>query len=82
MYKINDIEEIFDSNKELPKFAWPGGYPLFYRTSYHHIVCPKCANKMIRNEDEYEDITHYDANYEDEDLYCHECSEKIECAYE
>lgn len=75
LIKKMELEEI----KELPSGTFPGGYPLFYITSFGNIICPDCANEIIN--DEYEDIVGYEINYESE-MYCQECSKAINPAYE
>src|SRR5690606_3191805 len=66
-------------------YAWPGGYPLFYVTEDNGVLCPRCANKNRRlclsPDDPQWHVVDYDINYEDEDLYCDNCSQPIECAY-
>lgn len=52
-----------------------GCYPLFYLHSDYSVLCYKCADK------EKTDLIGADCNYEDPDLYCDECSERIESAY-
>jgi len=67
-----------ENNGELPHVAWPGLYPMFYIDDQGNTLCPKCANKH----DEYSGtIIEYTINWEDENLYCDDCSEKIESAY-
>ncbi len=70
---------------ELDYYAWPGGYPLFYITKDSVILCPKCTNENIELlSDPYDPqwyIVGYDINYEDSDLYCDHCGERIESAY-
>mgnify|MGYP006953693371 FL=1 len=66
-------------------YAFPGGYPLFYITKDCGVLCPKCCNenKELLN-DEYDPqwfIIAYDVNWEDENMYCDHCNEKIESAY-
>ena len=65
--------------------VWPGGYPLFYITEDCGILCPKCCNenKELLN-DEYDSqwfVIDYEVNWEDENMYCDHCNEKIESAY-
>lgn len=64
-------------NGELPTFAWPGGYPLFYLDNADDVLCPKCAN----NKQLLLQIVAADINYEDACLYCDHCDERIESAY-
>lgn len=75
------------ANKEWEKWAWPGGYPLFYVCKDNEPICPACCNREIaRTADPARDdpqwtIVGVDINYEDEDLYCSHCAEHIESAY-
>lgn len=59
----------------LPAYAWPGGYPMFYLDAENCILCPKCANKGEIAP------TAYSVNWEDPQLFCEECNERIESAY-
>lgn len=87
--KVTD--STFNSNGELPDFAFPGGYPLFYVTGNSDVLCPDCANESHRNraemiadgDEEWADapITDYDINYEDASLFCDNCGRRIEPAY-
>ena len=62
---------------KLPKWAWPGGYPLYYLDNENNVLCPACASK-----DGYEsEPVACDVNWEDPDLYCDDCGERIESAY-
>jgi hypothetical protein len=71
------------------KYAWPGGYPMFLVMADGEAVCMNCATKneelLLRaTNDGYgedwvcETVT---VNWEDTDLYCAHCEEKIESAY-
>ncbi len=66
-------------------YAWPGGYPLFYITIDYGILCPKCCNEnKDLLSDEYDPqwyVIAYEVNWEDENMYCDHCNEKIESAY-
>lgn len=69
---------ILDEQGNLPAYAWPGGYPVYYLDADNMVLCPDCANKC----DEYTSaIVAYDANYEDDSLYCEDCGCRIESAY-
>lgn len=78
-----DIEKLIQKQEQvsdlLPSYAWPGGYPLYYIDDSHYELCPHCAQKA--KEDEQITITSWAVNWEDEDLYCEECNERIESAY-
>lgn len=78
-------------NKELPRnddgtlisYAWPGGYPVYYLDKEDSVLCPACANK---SEEDNADFPAFlpvacDVNWEDESLYCDDCSCRIESAY-
>lgn len=73
--------------KEWEKWAWPGGYPLFYVCADGEPICPACCNCEIAltadpaRDDPQWTIVGVDINYEDEDLYCSHCSAHIESAY-
>lgn len=81
------------SRKPLDSFAWPGGYPMFYIFADGGCICPKCANANIeqidadirvgghRNSHGGWAINAADVNYEDPDLACDHCGERIESAY-
>ena len=73
------LQKLTDENKgKLPSFAWPGGYPIFYLDNQNNVLCPECANK--HNEYSGTIIAH-DINWEDNNLYCNDCSKRIESAY-
>lgn len=75
MPKITD--EIRLSDGTFPTHAWPGGYPLYYLSDDGQVWCPECANL----ENAEPEITHYEVNYEDPELYCDGCGALIESAY-
>ena len=62
----------------LPGYAWPGGYPMYYLDAENNVLCVKCAND---NDDYNAAITGADVNWEDANLHCDHCSERIESAY-
>jgi len=63
----------------LPKYAWPGGYPLAYLSRRGNVLCPDCANESLEDEDD--PPVDGGANWEDPSLYCDDCSQRIESAY-
>jgi len=77
--KVREIVCHGNGYVQLPAYAWPGGYPIFYFTDYGNVLCPDCANDCMAD-DEYETVIDYDANWEDPELYC-ECGKRIESAY-
>lgn len=84
-----NLEEFIDNDGEFQSYAWPGGYPLCYVTADNGTLCPRCCtdNKELiesainsHDDDQWEIVT-FEVNYEDPDLYCDNCYQKIECAY-
>jgi hypothetical protein len=72
------LEDIRDKDGNLPAYAWPGGYPLYYVTRDGMAVCPECANREIDQAQEPIDVgTHW----EGDPLQCDDCSTMIESAY-
>jgi hypothetical protein len=71
------------------KFAWPGGYPLYFIADDGQPLCFDCVRKefaliarsMIGNYRDGWTIAACDINYEDEDCYCAHCNKQIEPAY-
>lgn len=62
------------------KFTKTGGYPIFYRMDvYDH--CPDCALELTESTSRFDGTTVAAVNYEDPDLYCDECEDRIESAY-
>jgi hypothetical protein len=80
MLKIESLKEEIEKGNilKLPNCSSIGGYPLYYISSYNNLYCANCANELLNCE--YEDITNYDINYEDDSMYC-ECGNKINSAY-
>lgn len=69
-----------DSNLKLAKYVWPGGYPLFYLTKRGDCLCPDCAQVSI--DSSHEDVVIIaDTNWEDNELYCDDCNNRIPSAY-
>lgn len=86
---MTDTEKTFRNDKgAFDKYAWPGGYPIFYLMEDGGVICPDCANKeseLIRvsreDHDKQWQIAAADINWEDASLYCDHCSQRIESAY-
>lgn len=75
------LDAIRDKDGKLPAYAWPGGYPMFYLDGYCEVLCPDCANKPDYEPGDKQYPEAYDVNWEDESLYCADCSKRIESAY-
>jgi|ERR1700743_135009 len=73
------------------KYAWPGGYPLYFITTEGEALSFEAVRKGWRNVvasvagyaggDSTWHITAIDTNWEDGALYCAESGERIESAY-
>jgi len=71
------------------KFAWPGGYPVFAICSDGAALCHQCVldNYRIIRESQRDNlrdgwqVSATDINYENPDLYCDHCGDRIESAY-
>lgn len=74
----NRIERLYRVGGKLPAYIWPGGYPLYYiAAETGEVFCTECANQQ----DAEPEITHYDVNWEDGELFCCGCGQRIESAY-
>ena len=86
---MNHIKALLaDNDNKFPSYAWPGGYPIFYVCKDNGVLCPTCANdnrKLVdaakQDNDPQWDVVAADVNYEDDSLYCDNCSQRIESAY-
>jgi hypothetical protein len=71
------------------EYAWPGGYPMFLLTSDGGCLHFDCVKKNLRSvldsvRNQLRDGWRVEAteiNYEDVDLYCDDCCNRIESAY-
>jgi hypothetical protein len=70
-------------NGQLPTYAWPGGYPVYYLAKDNGVLCPKCANEFTegRDNDTQLEPVAFDVNWEDPQLFCEHCNTRIESAY-
>jgi hypothetical protein len=66
------------ANEPLPKYAWPGGYPIYYVDGEDNVLCASCANG---DTDASQAAVEYGINWEDGELICDDCGNAIECAY-
>ena len=73
-----EIDKMRDDKGQLPVYAWPGGYPIYYMAAEDsNVWCPACANVADPSV-----IAAAGINWEDASLYCDQCSKRIESAYE
>ena len=71
------------------EYAWPGGYPMYFVTSdgaAMHFECVKenlysVIDSIRRDISDGWKVIGTDINYEDGDLTCDHCNERIESAY-
>lgn len=78
-----------DDNGNLPAYAWPGGYPVYYLCADGGVLCPTCANtepaawEADKHCPDYRQwrIVAGEVNWEDPCLTCDHCSKRIESAY-
>lgn len=73
-----------ENDGTVPKWAWPGGYPLFYVCEDGGDICSDCVNhdEGFREIDAPDwNVNGYAINYEDPELYCDGCGRRIESAY-
>jgi hypothetical protein len=66
----------------LDRYAFPGGYPLYYIDGEGQALCPDCATKSLGDYTcpSFRPVA-ADINYEDPALHCDDCSQRIESAY-
>ena len=80
---MNNLDTIRNDKGELPAFAWPGGYPMFYVDGDGQCLCATCATKSLNDPDEipsFKPIA-YDVYYEGPTMQCDNCNADIESAY-
>jgi hypothetical protein len=71
----------------LPAYAWPGGYPIYYLTADNGCLCPGCANgengsdASETNEDKSWRVVAYGIHYEGDPIICDHCGGENESAY-
>lgn len=77
-----------DEDGTYTKFAWPGGYPVFYIVADCGVLCADCANgpECRQAQADYPDDNQWriiagEINYEDPFLTCDNCGDRIESAY-
>ena len=75
------------------KYAWPGGYPLAVVMADGECLCPECTRKewrlivantldTISNSANISwRVTNTRVNWENPNLYCAHCNDKIQSAY-
>jgi len=69
------------SDNTLCKYTFVGGYPLFYLDSRDSVVCRDCAQESLKDIVVAFQPIAYGINWEDPHMYCDNCSNRIESAY-
>lgn len=86
-----NIRTVSDYRKAIRNgaYAWPGGYPLYFVCDDGGALCCDCAKMERRNileslargiSDGWR-VCGVDVNWEDAELVCDHCGERIESAY-
>lgn len=75
---MNRLNEIRDSEGNLPAHAWPGGYPMYYLDKCDNTICPRCANRDV---DDSQAVVAYGIHWEGGPITCDDCGDLIESAY-
>lgn len=78
MNAAKKIAQLANEKGELPAYAWPGGYPLYYIDAESNVLCPECA---ANNDEMAPPVIEYDEHLEGAPLQCNQCSQEIESAY-
>lgn len=84
-----DANHTGDTQGTVAKFAWPGGYPLYYLVADGETLCPSCVNKELKlvvdatidGNDKQWEVVGREPNWEDASMYCVHCNQRIESAY-
>ena len=80
---IDTLPKNYADTDKYPTWSGPG-YPIYYIVNDYFPICPACANKMDdKNFGDFsnDEITNFDINYENDNLYCGFCDKQIPSAY-
>ena len=85
---ITEVKRWYSKGKA-NRYVWPGGYPLYYVTTDGGALCVDCMTReraqiirsTVENSRDGWSVSGQDVNWEDPQLYCDNCSERIESAY-
>lgn len=89
MYTASTLRDLYRTTIR-HKYTWPGGYPTFGVMTDGGALCHACLKteraSIVRATLTPGDrsgwgLAGIDINYEDPDLYCDHCSDRIESAY-
>lgn len=82
-----DLEQLTMPNGKLRRCTMIGSYPIFYLTCDECAICHNCATDdfeiSVADPIDYDYLQPRSAhiNWEDPDMYCDKCSQRIESAY-
>ena len=80
--QVARLIKLRQSDGKLPAYAWPGGYPLLYLDYENSALCSSCATESMKDIVPQFRPVAYDIYYEGPTLFCDQCNEEIESAYE
>lgn len=69
---------------KLPRYSSLGCYPIVYLSDMDCPLCAACATAVVDDSQAFgndERVIDCGINWEDPELYCEECNERIESAY-
>jgi len=81
------MDIIKDEQGEYPKWAWPGGYTIYYLTEDGGVLCPDCANgengslASETSDDPQWKLVASDLHQEGPPLICDHCGFEMESDY-
>ena len=81
---IKIVKLMSNNDGKLPTYVADVDYPVYYVTKDGKVLCPKCANAVIKGTIELDnltadDICDYQVNWDNNDLMCYS-NHKIETA--
>ena len=86
---MNVLAYIDSKDGNFRAYAWPGGYPIFYLCEDNGVLCPDCVNSNVKHivdatiarDDKQWALAASDANWEDAEMSCDNCGQRIPSAY-
>lgn len=81
---IKIVKLMTQNNGKLPNYVADVDYPIYYITKDEKVLCPKCANALVKGEVQLDhltadDICEFEVNWDNENLMCYS-NHKIETA--
>lgn len=83
---MSALSEIRDSEGRVPKYAWPGGYPMAFLVDDGEVLCADCVNDPSNPVHEGGEadgwrVEGYVVHWEGGPLTCSHCNVEIPSAY-